>query len=87
MKLKYKFTVNKVGGEYIAAAVGKKNGAKDKVITLNETGAFIFRALLKETDEKALISSFLKEYDVSEPDAAKSVSDIINALKREDLLE
>mgnify|MGYP004459225009 CR=1 FL=1 len=87
MKLKYKFTVNKVGGEYIAAAVGKKNGAKDKVISLNETGAFIFRALLKETDEEAIITSLLKEYDVSGQDAAKSVSDIITALKREDLLE
>lgn len=87
MKLKYKFTVNKVGSEYIAAAVGKKSGAENKVITLNETGAFIFRLLLEKTDEKTIISKLLKEYDVSEEQAEKSVCDIIGALKREDLLE
>ncbi len=87
MKLKYNFVVNEVAGETVAVSVGNTDGAFNGYIKLNNTGAFIFNELKKDTTREEIIKKLLAEYpDASESDAAESVDDLLEKLTKADLL-
>lgn len=85
MKLKYNFVINNVAGETVAVSVG--NGDFNGYIKLNETGAFIFNALKKDTTREDIINALMKEYPDATPDAAaESVDELLQKLKKAELL-
>lgn len=87
MKLKYDFVVNRVAGEIVAVSVGNTTGSFNGYIKLNETGAFVFNALKKDTTREDIINALLKEYpDATYEIAAQSVDELIEKLKKADLL-
>ena len=63
-----------------------KNPAYWSVITLNDTGAFLWEHLQEETDEAALVQALLAEYDVTEETAAKAVAAFAENLKKNHFL-
>ena len=81
MKLKYEFVINNVAGEIVAVSVGNNDGQFNGYIKLNETGAFIFKMLQKETtreDTKKLIANLERDYPALK-------NKIINALKKDNI--
>ena len=80
MKIKDGFILREVAGNYIVVAVG--NAVKDfnGVITLNETGSFLWKKLEVGATEEELKSALLEEYDVSEELATKDISAFIKKL-------
>lgn len=85
MKLKYNFVINNVAGETVAVSVG--NSDFNGYIKLNETGAFIFNALKKDTTREDIINALMKEYPDATPDAAaESVDELLQKLKKAELL-
>lgn len=87
MKLKYNFVINNVAGETVAVSVGDTEGRFNGYIKLNETGAFIFKALKKDTTREDIISSLIKEYpDATPEEAAESVDDLLQKLNEAELL-
>lgn len=70
MKIKDGFLLRKVAGTTVVLPTG---GDLDlnMMITLNDTGAFLWAQLQTEADEDALVSALLKEYEV-DADTAKS---------------
>lgn len=87
MKLKYDFVINNVAGETVAVSVGDNDGKFNGYIKLNETGAFIFKALKKDTTRDDIINALMAEYpDATKDDAAESVDSLIEQLKRAELL-
>lgn len=88
MKLKYDFVVNQVAGETVAVSVGNNDGKFNGYIKLNDTGAFIFKALKNDTTRDKIISDLKNEYpDTDETDIVDSVNDIIEKLEKAELLE
>lgn len=88
MKLKYDFVVNQVAGETVAVSVGNIDGKFNGYIKLNDTGAFIFKALKNDTTRDKIISDLKNEYpDTDETDIVDSVNDIIEKLEKAELLE
>lgn len=86
MKLKYDFVVNNVAGETVAVSVGN-NGGFNGYIKLNETGAFIFNMLKKETTREDIITALANEYpDAANSDIVESVDELIEHLEKADLL-
>lgn len=86
MKLKYDFVVNEVAGEIVAVSVGN-NGGFNGYIKLNETGAFIFEALKADTTRENIITALANAYpDAAEKDVIDSVDELIEQLKKADLL-
>lgn len=74
MKIKDGFVLEKVGGSYLAVAVGERAKCFSGLIRMNETGAFLFRLVEKEDKTKEeLKDALLREYDVDEITAAKDV--------------
>ena len=62
MKIKEGFILRKIAGQTVVLPTG---GDLDlnMMITLNETGAFLWEHLQEETDEAALVQALLAEYD------------------------
>lgn len=80
MKLKYDFVTNNVAGNTVAVAVGKGLNEFGGFIKLNETGAFIFELLKKETTKEEIVTALLGEYDVTEEAAQKSAEEFLEYL-------
>lgn len=87
MKLKYEFVINNVAGEIVAVSVGNNDGQFNGYIKLNETGAFIFKMLQKETTREEIINALIKEYSDATPEAAaESVDGLLEELNKAELL-
>ena len=79
MKLKDGFILRRVAGETVVLPVGSGLDL-NMMITLNDTGAFLWEPLGNETDEAALVAALLKEYDVDEATARSAVSAFVKKL-------
>ena len=87
MKLKYNFVINNVAGETVAVSVGDNDGRFNGYIKLNETGAFIFKMLKKDTTREDIINALLAEYpDATQEAAADSVDELVEQLRKAELL-
>lgn len=87
MKLKYNFVINQVAGETVAVSVGDNDGRFNGYIKLNETGAFIFKMLKKDTAREDIINALLAEYpDATQEAAAESVDELVEQLRGAELL-
>jgi len=86
MKLKEGFLLRQVAGQTVVLPAG---GDLDlnMMITLNDTGAFLWQRLDKETDEAALVSALLGEYDVDEATAKAAVTGFVNKLRENGFLD
>ena len=85
MKLKEGFLLREIAGQTVVLPTG---GDLDinMMITLNGTGAFLWEHLQEETDEAALVSALLAEYDVDEATASAAVTAFVEKLKKNDFL-
>ena len=79
MKMKDGFLLRQVAGQTVVLPIG---GDMDLnlMITLNDTGAFLWDKLQEETDEAALVAALLAEYDVDEATAKQAVADFVAKL-------
>ncbi len=86
MKIKDGFILRDVAGSYIVVPVGSQTLDFRCMITLNETGAFLWQQLQQEQEATALVEALLAEYEV-EPDVAKAdVDRFVESLQEADLL-
>lgn len=85
MKLKMDFLIREVAGQSVAIPVGDSVDL-NAMITLNETGVFLWKLMENETDEGVLTAALLAEYDVDEETARKAVQSFVQTLKSHDLL-
>ena len=86
MKLKAGLTLRKVGTEYLVMKDNTKSIDFNDVLSLNETGAFIFNLLKEEISKEELLDKILNEYDVSAEIASADLDEIIKILKENNLL-
>lgn len=86
MKIKEGFILREVAGSYLVVAVGAAVKQFNGMINLNETGAFLWRLLEKGSDEDAMVSALLSEYEVEEEVARTDVKAYINKLTEAGLL-
>jgi len=86
MKIKEGYVLKEVAGNNIVVNVG---GSVDfnGMITLNETGALLWRTLEQNADEKTLVQALLEEYDIDEQTAQTDVKRFINKLKDAEIVE
>lgn len=87
MKIKEGFVLHSVGDENVVVAIGKMTTKFRGMIRLNSTGAFIFRQLEKETDEKTVVDALIAEYGIDEQTATTAASGFISQLKDAGVLD
>ena len=85
MKLKDGFILRTVAGETVVLPTGGVTDF-DMMITLNDTGKFLWERLAVGAEEADLVKDLLAEYDVTEELAAQSVTAFVDRLKELDFL-
>jgi len=80
LKLKEGFVLQEVAGENVVLPSGDELDL-NMMITLNSTGAFLWRLLEQGAEEESLVEALLKEYDVDEALARICVADYIVKLR------
>ena len=88
MRLKNGFVLEKVGGTYLAVAVGDRAEEFKVLIKLNSTGAFLWK-IISDTDvtEQDLVTELLTHYEVSEELAIRDVKSFVKIISDGGLLD
>ena len=86
MKIKGEFVLRTVAGEIVALPYSGVTNL-DMMITLNETGKFLWEKLVPGAEREELIDALLAEYDVDYEKAGKCVDSFVARLKELDFLE
>lgn len=85
MKIKDGFLLRQVAGQNVVLPAGDTLDL-NVMITLNETGAFLWERLQQETTEEELVQALLGEYEVSEAVAASAVAAFVKKLEENGFL-
>lgn len=86
MKLKDGFILREIADQIVVLPSGNDLDL-NIMITLNEVGKFIWLLLEKETNEEAIVSAILNEYDVDRTTARAAVAGFIRKLNEHGFLE
>lgn len=84
MKCKEGKTLYEIAGEKLI--LPEASADLTAMLSLNETGAFLWNQLQNETDEDALVAALTQEFCVDEQTARTDVREFIARLKELDLL-
>lgn len=90
MKLKKGFELRDVCGEKVIIASGIENVDFSKMISLNESAAYLWTTLEKMSDgfsTEEAVAALRKEYEVSEEQAQKDVNELLEDWKKQGLIE
>ena len=87
MKIKSGYIIREVAGNHVVVPTGKASLDFSGVMTLNETGAFLWKQLAIDKTEQELLFALLDEYDVNETTAKADISEFIAKLKEADFFE
>ena len=79
--------MRKAGEVNIVVPLGQKVLDLNGVITLNETGAFIWELLGEERSLDELVEAVSQEFDVEPDQARKDIEDFLEDLRKFDMLE
>ena len=86
MQIKKDFTIQKVGGSYVAVAVGESSKNFHGMIRLNETGAFLWNLMVeKDCSENDLVDAILAEYNVDREIVVADVRRIVETLAQNEI--
>ena len=86
MKIKDGFMLKEVAGTYLVVPIGSDVVDFSKMITTNETGAFLWDLIQEDQTVTTLIEKLREKYDVSENVAFADVLDFIKVLAVEQIL-
>lgn len=88
MKIRSGFILRDVGGKTFVVAIGELSKKFNGMITLNETGKYIWEQLQNDTTEAEIVNNILSRYeDVDKVVVESDVSNFINKLKNDGILE
>jgi len=87
VKIKDDYILRSVANQHVVVPTGETAINFNGIITLNDTGKFLFEALKDDTDKEILIDKLTKNYDVTEEKARKDVEAFLDILRKNDLLD
>lgn len=87
MKIREGFILRKIANTDIVIPVGNNIADFNGVISLNETGAYLWRQLMTDTDIAALAEAMAGEFEINKELAQKDTEQFILQLKQANLLE
>lgn len=85
MKIKRNYRLRESGGSY--TVISMANAGLTSMITLNKTGAFLWKRIQNGCEEEQLIEAMLNQYEVSEETARDGVSAFVASLRKHGILE
>lgn len=80
MKIHKDFVLRQITDTWVVLPLGQKSVDFTGMLTLNESGAMLWRILEQTGDPQALVDALTAEYDVSEEQARCDVDAFLNKL-------
>ena len=87
MKLKKDFVLRQVAGKWIVIPFGDSTVNFHGMISLNETGAMLWRRMESECDAHALAVALTEEFEIDYEQALMDVNEFIDTLDRAGCIE
>mgnify|MGYP000784780964 CR=1 FL=1 len=87
MKIKDGFAMRNIAGSNIVVPVGGKANEFNGMITLNETGGFLWQCFQQDITEEKAVQLLTAEYAVDEIRAGADISKFVELLRKNDLLD
>lgn len=87
MKIKEGFILRNVAGNNVVVPIGHNSVDFNGMISLNDTGAFLFEKMLQDISREDLIKAVVEEYEIDEELAKTDVDNFIEKVKGEGLFE
>lgn len=87
MKIKEDFLLRKVADSYVVVPINSMSLDFNGIITLNETGAFLFELLQNGAEKQDLLDRMLDEYEVAPEKADADIENFLQKVKDADILE
>ena len=86
MKIKTGYVVRQVMDTYLVIGIGSENYVPNQIMSLNETGAFLWELLETGAEKSELLNSLMKEYEVDAETAEKDVDAFLASLRERSLI-
>ncbi len=87
MKIKAGFILRRVADQWVVVPIGERVVEVNGILTLSESGAFLWKFLETGATEEELVSKILGEYSVDEDTARKDVSAFIETVQTKGLID
>ena len=87
MKIKSGYVLREVVDLYVIIGTGSDAYRPDQIMSLNETGAFLWNILKDGAEKQDLVRDLVKEFAVDEQTAQKDVEAFLSQLRRNDLID
>lgn len=87
MKVRNDFVVRSVAGSNIVVPTGAATVDFNGIMTLNETGMFLWKLLENGAEKEELLRAILSEYDIDETTAKKDIEKFLIKLEEAGLVE
>ena len=82
MKIKSEYILRNTAGTWIAMAVKPDNSNVDGVLTLNESGVLLWKALALGCETEDLVRVLTKEYEIDAAQASEDVNAFVAKLQK-----
>ncbi len=86
MRIKDGFVLKEIAGVNVVVPIASQMVSFKAIISLNESGAFLWKQLESEKTEEELLKAFLSEYDIDEATALTDIAEFLSNMKKADLL-
>ena len=87
MRIKNDFVLRRVVDTYVVLPIGLASVDFNGMLSLNESGALLWKELEQGSTRKALADILIKEYEILDNDAQCDVDEFLSALKKAGCLE
>ena len=87
MKIRNGFILRQVMDIYVVMGIGSEAYVPNQIMSVNETGAFLWELLEKGAEKQDLVDNLTKEYDVDMQTAEKDVDAFLGRLREKALIE
>ncbi len=87
MKIKSGYILRQVMDIYVVIGIGSDAYTPNQIMSVNETGAFLWKLLEEGTEIQPMIDALVKEYETDAETAEKDVKTFIEQLRDKKLIE
>lgn len=84
--MRKKFLLREIAGECMLVPLGDSSAQFNSMVTLNETGAFIWKCLEKDMSVKEIAEKITQEYDVPFKNAEADINGFVEYLKEKEII-
>ena len=86
LKLDKEYVLRQIGDDYIIVPVGKTALSFNGMITVNETGAFLWEQLVEGTSKEELLRNLIETYEVTQEEAERDIDEFFGVLYTNNIL-